>query len=233
MIPELRCLLFDLDGTLVDTDRLHLQAYNLVLGKFDRTVSVDFYRRHIMGFSDVEILSALFPHHRDGEFDHVIETKEATFRTLISELSPTPGASEVIDWGRARGLRQAIVTNAPRENADRLLRAIGLRERFETVIVGSELPRGKPDPLPYLTALKCLQCDAEHSIAFEDSLSGVRAAAAAGIFTVGIETSLGPDLLLKEGASLVIKDFRDAALRTLIGIQEPICQRIFDSSSAS
>jgi HAD superfamily hydrolase (TIGR01509 family) len=217
MIPNLRCMLFDLDGTLVETDHHHLRAYNMVLGRFDRLLSLDFYKQKIMGFSDSEVLSALFPDQRTSDLSHIIDEKEATFRTLASELQPTHGALELIDWGKDRGFRLAVVTNAPPENTTRILRAIGLQDRFDTVVLGCELPRGKPDPLPYLTALGRLQCAAENTIAFEDSLSGVRSATAAGILTVGIATSLDSESLLKEGASLVIKNFRDMRLRNLIG----------------
>jgi beta-phosphoglucomutase-like phosphatase (HAD superfamily) len=91
----------------------------------------------------------------------------------------------------AKGLARAVVTNAPSANAELVLAAIGLAERLPTRVIGGELARSKPDPPPYLTALEQTGARAENSVAFEDSVSGVRAAtaaAAAGLAVVGITT---------------------------------------------
>jgi beta-phosphoglucomutase-like phosphatase (HAD superfamily) len=77
-------------------------------------------------------------------------------------------------------------------------------------VIGGELVRAKPDPLPYLTGLELTEASAEASVAFEDSLSGVRAAAAAGLVVIGLTTSLDEDRLIGAGAAFGVKDFRDA-----------------------
>ncbi|MNV99221.1 2-deoxyglucose-6-phosphatase [compost metagenome] len=97
-----------------------------------------------------------------------------------------------------------------------MLDAMGLSGRFKHVLVAEELPRAKPDPLPYLTGLECLQAQASHALAFEDSLPGVTAASRAGIFTVGLSTSQAPAALLAAGAQLVVADFEDPTLWSLI-----------------
>jgi beta-phosphoglucomutase-like phosphatase (HAD superfamily) len=80
------------------------------------------------------------------------------------------------------------------------------------LVIGDELAAGKPDPLPYLTGLQRLGGEAARAVAFEDSLSGIRAASAAGIFTFGMRTALEDDALRGAGASAVIADFSDPAL---------------------
>jgi beta-phosphoglucomutase-like phosphatase (HAD superfamily) len=78
------------------------------------------------------------------------------------------------------------------------------------------LPRSKPDPLPYLTGLERTGAEAAHSVAFEDSLSGVRAAAAAGLAVVGLTTTLGADALIGAGATIAASDFTDPRIPALI-----------------
>ena len=90
--------------------------------------------------------------------------------------------------------------------------ALRLGERFDTIVFGEELEKGKPHPMPYLTALEKLEGRAESAIAFEDSLSGVRSAAGARIRTIGVRSSLSAQALLGAGASHTIEDFRDAEL---------------------
>jgi beta-phosphoglucomutase-like phosphatase (HAD superfamily) len=79
------------------------------------------------------------------------------------------------------------------------------------------LPRSKPDPLPYLKGLERTGAEAARSVAFEDSLSGVRAAAAAGLAVVGLTTTLSADVLIAAGATIAAPDFTDPRIHALIG----------------
>ena len=83
-------------------------------------------------------------------------------------------------------------------------------------LAGGELARSKPDPLPYLTALERTGARAEKSVAFEDSLSGVRAAGAGGLAVVGLTTSLDAARLIQVGALFAVADFTDARIAALI-----------------
>jgi len=80
------------------------------------------------------------------------------------------------------------------------------------VLVAEELPRAKPDPLPYLSGLECLRATADQALAFEDSVPGLTAAVKAGICTFGLATSQRPQTLLDAGAHRVINDFDDPQL---------------------
>jgi HAD superfamily hydrolase (TIGR01509 family) len=206
------CLLFDLDGTIVDTDRFHFDAYNIILKNFNRSIDWEFYKNRIMGFSNVELLKSLFPDSADGSHDWIVGKKEQIFRELAVDLRPNLGVKELIAWGKTNRVLQAIVTNAPRENAFTLLDAIGLRNSFDKIVLGSELLRGKPDPLPYLTALEQLGSTPSRAVAFEDSISGIHSATGAGILTFGITSSLDPTALVAAGATAAIADFHDAFL---------------------
>jgi HAD superfamily hydrolase (TIGR01509 family) len=205
-------LLFDLDGTMVDTDHLHLAAWNAVLGIEGRQVDAAFYKASIMGFSSEAVTEALFPEHSPLRRAALSDAKETAFRAQVEHLQPTPGLPALLDWADTQALGMAIVTNAPRENAMLLLRGLGWESRFSVVVIGDELARGKPDPLPYLTAMQRLGTSASHSIAFEDSLSGVHAAVAAGVETIGLMTALSEPALRAAGASLVVKDFTNPEL---------------------
>ena len=110
----------------------------------------------------------------------------------------------------------AVVTNAPRVNAEHMLDAIGLFERFGTIVVGEECERGKPHPAPYRAAMEALRVGPRDSVTFEDSRSGVASARAAGIFTVGLRSSLTHDALCAAGAHTTIEDFTDTALDSIL-----------------
>jgi HAD superfamily hydrolase (TIGR01509 family) len=209
-------LLFDLDGTLVDSDADHLIAFQKVFAPFGISLDRELYTRDIMGASNDMIGERFLPHLPRARRNEVLDAKEAAYREGLGALEPTAGAVELLDWADAQGLARAVVTNAPRLNAERVLAAIGLGARLPIVVIGGELARAKPDPLPYLTALERTGASAAASVAFEDSLSGVRAAVAAGIATVGITTGLPAARLVEAGALFGVADFADKRIYELI-----------------
>ena len=219
-------LLFDLDGTMVDTDHLHLAAYNTLLAPFERGIGADYYKSRIMGFPNDDIMEGLFPGMERARQHALSEQKEALFRGLLRELTPIAGLRELLHWAQVHAVPVAVVTNAPRANAMLMLRGLDLDARFPVVVIGEELERGKPDPLPYLTALEALGVDAANALAFEDSLAGVRAASGAGIATFGMLTSLPEDRLRAVGACAAIPDFRDPGLQAELARRRPVAARL-------
>jgi len=210
-------LLFDIDGTLVDTDRLHLDAFNRAFAPFGHHFDAARFRAELQGFSMASIMDRFLSSEPPARRREIMEEKEATFRALAEAgLEPMPGLIALLDRAAAAGLPIAAVTNAPRANAELLLGSLGIRRRFQAVVLGDELPHGKPHPLPYLEALRSLGAKADLSLAFEDSVSGVTSASAAGLLTVGIRTSLSATELRAAGAGATAADYRDPALLALI-----------------
>lgn len=208
----LKAILFDLDGTLTHTDPIHLRAFQHLLAEDGMTLDDQGFREHVSGRANGEIGARLFSHRHEDDHGHLLRQKEALFRELAVELRPIAGVLDFIDAALSKPYRIALVTNAPRENVEHILAAIGATGRFETIICGDELARSKPDPLPYITALKVLEVDAAEAVAFEDSLSGVHAAVAARIRTIGVATTLKEADLLAAGADLAVHDYLDDRL---------------------
>lgn len=212
----LKALLFDLDGTLADTDPVHRRTWEAFLAPLGMVVDEAFYHRHILGKLNAVIFAELMPDLPADSAALLGAQKEAKFREMSPDLDALPGLPAFLDRMAAAGVRLAVVTNAPRANAEHVLAATGLADRFETIISGDELPAGKPDPLPYLEGLRFFGVTADEAVAFEDSASGLTSAVGAGIATVGITSSLKPAELLGLGASLTIGRYDDPALETLI-----------------
>ena len=212
-------MLFDLDGTLVETDSLHLPTWVDVLEPYGVRVDEKFYRESISGRNTSEIVRDLLPELSDEENRSVGDAKEARFRERATELEPLPGLVDFVKCGRERGMSIALVTNAPEENVEAIMLALGLRELFETVVLADEVEAVKPDPAPYSAALKKLGVLAEEALAFEDSVSGISSSVAAGIPTVGIASSQKSETLLAAGAFVAAEDFTDLQLRALLGVE--------------
>jgi HAD superfamily hydrolase (TIGR01509 family) len=208
----LKALIFDMDGTLVHSDPVHLQAFAEILGPQGIVIDEELYRSSIIGRTNESIFASLLPGHSIDEHEELADLKEAAFRKLALGLKPLDGLLDLLDWAEGSNLKIALVTNAPVLNATHMLDVLGIAERFEVKITIEEVARGKPDPLPYLAALERLGLKAEEAIAFEDSPSGMRAAKAAGLFSFGVLTGLSADEMREVGADLTIETFRDQAL---------------------
>jgi len=211
-------LLFDLDGTLALTNTLHETAWREVLSEYGVSLSSERYATEISGRSNQEIVARLLP-----ELDHeraksVWERKELRFRERATGLTTLAGLRELVAWGREHSARLGVVTNAPRANAEHMLRDLGMTDVFECVVAVEDVVNPKPDPEPYAAAMKYLQLTPKQCVAFEDSPSGIRSAVAADVEVVGLLTGHSEEELRAAGASAVYRDFTAPALReTLAG----------------
>ena len=212
----LTALLFDVDGTLADTDPIHVRAFERYLAPHGLSVDEAFYRTRISGRTNAAIFADLFPDHSLEDHVRFGNEKEALYRELSRELAPLLGLPALLDWARRQGCRLAAVTNGLRLNLRHALDRLGLADRFEVLIALEDVARGKPDPMPYATTLARLGVAPEEAIAFEDSPAGVTAAKAAGLFTFGILTTQTASALRKAGADAVIADFEDEGLWSVL-----------------
>lgn len=212
-----KALLFDIDGTLADTDALHVEAFNHVFGPrghvFDRARAA----KELMGFSTASLAERFLPDEPPERQAAIMDEKEAVFRRLVSgKIQPMPGLMTLLAWADRAGIPMVAVTNAPRLNAEMLLAGLGIMDRFKALMIGDELPHAKPHPLPYLEGLRAVNASASLSVAFEDSRSGIASASAAGIATVGIRSSLSHAELVAAGARLTVASFDDPDLMKMI-----------------
>ncbi|MBW4564703.1 MAG: HAD-IA family hydrolase [Mojavia pulchra JT2-VF2] len=212
----LAAILFDLDGTIVNTDPIHYQAWQQKLAHYGIEIDESFYKSRISGRLNPEIVKDILPQLSPTDGQKFADEKEGLFRELAPHLKPLSGFSELLTWTDAHQLKRALVTNAPRLNAEFMLDVLGIKEAFHTLVLAEDCIAGKPDPAPYQAALDKLEIQAEQAIALEDSPSGIRAAVAAGIPTIGIASTHEPKVLLEVGAFIAIPDFTDLQLWTFL-----------------
>jgi beta-phosphoglucomutase len=220
----LTAVLFDLDGTLANTDPLHYQNWQEILRDYGLEIDQAFYKARISGRLNPLIVQDLLPQLSLEAGRQLADDKEARFREMGLSLTPLAGLLDLLAWIDTHGLKKAVVTNAPRENVNFLLKVLKLADTFDAVVLAEEATAGKPDPAPYKLALRLLGISPEEAkplqgrfaIAFEDSRSGIRAAVGAGIYTIGVASTHDPQELLEAGAAMVIPDFTDKQLWLLL-----------------
>ena len=165
-----RALLFDIDGTLADTDALHLKAFNQVFAPHGHVFDRDRASKELMGFSNISISERFLPGQSPERQAAIMAEKEEAFRKLASgQIKPLAGLMRLLALADRADVPMVAVTNAPRLNAEMMLSGLGIMQRFKAVIIGDELPHGKPHPLPYLEGLRAASAAPDLSLAFEDS----------------------------------------------------------------
>lgn len=213
----LAAILFDLDGTIANTDPIHYQVWREMLLNYGMEIDETFYKSRISGRTNPQIIEDLLPQLSPEAGAKFAEDKEALFRKKAkSILKPLDGFSELLAWTETHKLQRALVTNAPRLNVEFMLEVLNIKEVFHTVVIAENEIAGKPDPAPYQVALNRLGLSAEQAIALEDSPSGIRSAVGAGIPTIGVTSTQDPKILQAIGAFMTIPDFSHLSLWTFL-----------------
>ncbi len=195
---------FDLNGTLIDDIAFHFRAWR-ALGERHGFVVDEARFQSFNGMRNTEIFRRLVGDAADT--DALAREKEETYRTLYrAHLAPVRGAEDVMARMKARGMKLALASSAPPENKTFALEGLGWTARFDAIVASEGLP-SKPAPDIFLAAAAKLGVAPDRCIAFEDSDNGVRAAAGAGMLTVGITTNVSASVLVAAGAKFVAPDF--------------------------
>jgi HAD superfamily hydrolase (TIGR01509 family) len=214
----LRALLFDFDGLIVDTETPSYASWQALYREHGQELGLDRWSAAvgtIDGFDPVAHLEELV-----GPIDResALERRRAHDLELCELEDLRPGVLDTLEEARRRGLATAIVSSASRPWIDRHLARLERAEHFDAIVTADgDLARAKPLPVLYLEALDGLQIGAEEAIAFEDSPNGVKAAKAAGIFTVAVPNGVTASFGLDE-ADLVVASLAELPLERLVGM---------------
>lgn len=183
--------IFDMDGTLVDSERLGLRAWRMAAHEMGLDIPEDLPQSFI-GFNQPAVLSRLTDHLGDGALARRLFDRHWDFRRELSrtELEPKPGVYDALEALAARRVAMAVATSSGREITEFNLGRLGLRDYFACLTCGTEVERGKPDPEVFLTTAAKLGVEPDECIVVEDSANGVRAGHAAGM-----KVFLIPDLV--------------------------------------
>lgn len=194
-----RAVLWDLDGTIVDSGELHWLAFQETMAAEGVALTYAEFAS-FFGWKNDRILRRLLG---DGAADDHIarlgDLKEVRFRELAAThgVEALPGVVDWIAQLRAAGWKQAIASSAPRANIRAMLGALGLHDAFDAIVAAEDVGAGKPDPEVFLTAAARLGASPATSIVVEDAAAGVEGARRAGMRVIGVvDLSLPADVVV-------------------------------------
>ncbi|MCH3971670.1 MAG: HAD family phosphatase [Oscillospiraceae bacterium] len=200
----IKAALFDMDGTLFDTERIDHDAWVAV------GLPEELYW-HCIGRSRSAILDILHNglHQDPLPFYDCYHRKTEEF--LQKGIPKKPGADYILSFLQKKGCAMALVTSSRQERAERNLARAGVQQYFQAVISGDQIVHSKPAPDIFLKAAQCLNCVPKDCMVVEDSFNGVRSGRAAGMFTVMVPDLLQPSDEIRGMADAVLPSLREIA----------------------
>ncbi len=212
---EVKGLLFDLDGVIVDTAKYHYIAWKSLAN----SLGIDFTEKDnelLKGVSRMDSLEIILEMGRvimdDNEKERCCTEKNELYLSYINKVQEDeilPGVKEFLRDARERGYKIAL--GSASKNSTLILERLNLKDYFDAIIDGTVVSKAKPDPEVFLKGAEALGLEAHSCIVFEDAMAGIEAAHCAGMKSVGIGTK---ELLPK--ASIVIEGVKDINIEELL-----------------
>ncbi len=216
-VEQSKAFLFDFDGTLVNLDKLNVDAFHIV---FKEMFNLDFTRedfmRYVSGRGSENGLREYLGVHGVVDFSvkdindlFYVHKNRLIEERLEDEVYLLPGIVEFLAHFENSGKRNIVVTSSRKEHVKKMLTHFGIYNRFEEVFDRYTVVKGKPDPEPFERGLKYLGIDRRECLAFEDSFYGLQSAKGAELFTVGILNPGWNDDFVYDLADTVVESYID------------------------
>ena len=214
---------FDMDGTLIDTEKYYNVCWVKALADFGYEMSREealtlrsFGRPHVLSFFEKRFGSGF-------SYQKVREHRKELMEEMIREqgIALKPGAQELLSWLKGRGVRCMVATATDTERTERYLVQVGIRQYFDRIISAVMVKNGKPSPDIYELACREAGRKPSECFAVEDSPNGVRSAAGAGCRVLFVPDLSGPDEEIRGLSEGVFEDL--LAVRDYLASAIPFC----------
>lgn len=202
-----KTFLFDMDGVVIDSEKLHIRAMGLTLDSHGINHTASFLNQFV-GSSDTSFFQFVYEN-MDNRIcvEELIAEKNSFFKNLMHELDFVAGFPDFIQQVRKLNFQTGLVTSSSRQTVNDVNKLLNITSYFDIVITEEDTQNHKPNPEPYLLALKRLNAEKKSTLIIEDSFHGIIAGKAAGCNVVGLTTSFDVKSLQDAGADYVAANF--------------------------
>lgn len=190
-IQMIQGAIFDLDGLLLDTERIYEDAWIKYGPKYGFKDST-FLAETFCGMSKDKIIHTLNKYHVEAK-EYLKDVIQYVSKHELTDLHVKPGVNEILSFFQSKGIGCAVASSSPKNLILRNLKIVGLDSYFDEIVSGDEVEHGKPAPDIFLEAAHRLNVDPKHCFVFEDAINGVHAGLSAGCKTIMIPDRLKPE----------------------------------------
>jgi beta-phosphoglucomutase len=220
---QLRGVIFDMDGVIVDSHPAHRKAWRHFLHNLGHNVSDDDLDFILDGRKRCDILRHFLGDLSEAELLKHGQRKDEFFQRSALEIKPIQGIAVFLGRLKRSGILTAVATSASRMRTRSTLDRLQLNEYFNATISGNDTPQGKPDPAIYRLACHRLNIPPENALAIEDAVSGIQAARGAGLRCWGVASGESAEKLRSAGAAHIIESFVGLSVRKVRGLFRETC----------
>lgn len=199
-MSKIKALLFDLDGTLIDSEKFHFDCWNEFLFQYGVVLDFKDWLSHYAGIPLPQNAQTIIGKYKiETDLHSFIERREQLtfdgFRT--KDIALMPFALDFVQYFYERGFTLAVVTASPRIDVEAVFERNGLAKYFSLFVTRTDVSKSKPDPESYRLCVEKLGLQTAECIVFEDTVNGVKSAVAAGITCYAVQNNVRAHQKLK------------------------------------
>ena len=201
-------IIFDLDGTIVDSLPYHYKAWKIFF-KENKVENFSERLKDYKGGGTLDLLTAVYgDKYSRKELKIMTDDKEIIFREIYkNNVVPIMGFMDMFELIKSKKILVGIASNAIRKNVKMILSELKIYEKFDSIICGDEVRKGKPDPEMFDETIDRFNLKKEECLIFEDSVEGVSAAVNSRVDVVGITSSTSGEILIDKGCITTIDNY--------------------------
>jgi len=201
-------IIFDMDGTIVDSLPYHYKAWKIFF-KENKVENFSERLKDYKGGGTLDLLTAVYgDKYSRKELKIMTDDKEIIFREIYkNNVVPIMGFMDMFELIKSKKILVGIASNAIRKNVKMILSELKIYEKFDSIICGDEVKRGKPDPEMFDETIDRFNLKKEECLIFEDSVEGVSAAVNSRVDVVGITSSTSGKILIDKGCITTIDNY--------------------------